>query len=68
MKFLNFTSKDHTNKKGRFDPNISIKNTQLFRKEEYREEIEIIESRLQRYLYNFPTEMTNDVRDTVEFE
>ena len=32
------------------------------------EEIEIIESRLQRYLYNFPTEMTNDVRDTVEFE
>lgn len=68
MKFLGFTSRDHVNKKGRFNPDISIKNTQLFRKEEYREEIEIIERKLKKYLYNFPIEINNDVKDTVEFE
>ena len=68
MKFLGFTSKDHINKKARFNPDVSIKNTQLFRKEEYKEEMEIIERKLKKYLYNFPTEISNDVNDTVEFE
>ena len=68
MKFLGFTSKDHVNKKNRFNPDISIKNTQLFRKEEYREEIKKIEKKLKKYLYDFPTEISNDVKDTVEFE
>lgn len=67
-KFLGFTSKDHINKKKRFNPDVSIKNTQLFRKEEYKEEIKIIEKKLEKYLYKFPTELNNDVKDTVEFE
>ena len=68
MKFLNFSSKDHINKKSRFNPDISIKNTQLFRKEEYRNEIKVIEKKLRKYLYDFPNEIVNDVKDTVEFE
>lgn len=68
MKFLGFTSEDHINKKVRFNPDVSIKNTQLFRKEEYKEEMEIIERKLKKYLYDFPTEISNDVNDTVEFE
>lgn len=68
MEFLGFTSDDHIDKKSRFNPEISIKNTQLFRKKEYKEEIKTIENKLQKYLYDFPTEINNDVRDTVEFE
>ena len=68
MKFLNFTSKEHINKKTRFNPDISIKNTQLFRKEEYKEEVKIIEKKLKKYLYNFSIEISNNVKDTVEFE
>lgn len=67
-KFLGFTKKDHINKKTRFNPDISIKNTQLFRKEEYREETKIIEKELKKYLYDFPYEINNDVKKTVEFE
>ena len=67
-KFLGFTGKDHINKKSRFDPDISIKNTQLFRKKEYQEESKIIERELEKYLYNFPYEINNDVKETVEFE
>ena len=67
-KFLGFTKKDHINKKKRFNPDISIKNTQLFRKEEYVEEIKIIEKELKKYLYDFPYEINNDVKKTVEFE
>lgn len=67
-KFLNFKSTDHINKKSRFNPDISIKNTQLFRKEEYKEEIKIIEEKLSNYLYDFPVEINNDVKETVEFE
>ena len=67
-KFLGFTKKDHINKKSRFNPDISIKNTQLFRKEEYNEETKIIEKELKKYLYDFPYEINNDVKKTVEFE
>ena len=67
-KFLGFTKKDHINKKTRFNPDISIKNTQLFRKEEYIEETKIIEKELKKYLYDFPYEINNDVKKTVEFE
>lgn len=42
-KFLDFKESDHINKKTRFIPEMSIKNTQLFRKEEYREECKVIE-------------------------
>lgn len=67
-KFLGFKEKDHINKKTRFNPEVSIKNTQLFRKKEYQEESKIIEEKLKKYLYDFPYEINNDVKDTVEFE
>ncbi len=66
--FLGFTEKDHINKKSRFNPEISIKNTQLFHKEEYQKEGKIIERELKKYLYDFPYEIKNDVKETVEFE
>ena len=67
-KFLGFKKSDHINKKTRFIPELSIKNTQLFRKEEYKEESKVIEEKLKDYLYNFPYEINNDVKNTVEFE
>lgn len=68
IRFLGFSDKEHINKKSRFNPDISIKNTQLFRKEEYKEECKIIEKELNKYLYTFPYEINNDVKETVEFE
>ena len=67
-KFLGFKESDHINKKTRFIPEMSIKNTQLFRKEEYREECKVIEKELKKYLYEFPYEINNDVKETVEFD
>ena len=67
IKFLGFTKADHINKKKRFNPDLSIENTQLFRKEEYIEEIKIIEKELKDYLYDFKEEINNDVKDTIEF-
>lgn len=68
MEFLNFTEKDHISPKKRFNPDISIKNTQLFNSKIYDKEIKIIEKKLSEYLYKFPYEINNDVKDTVEFE
>ena len=65
---MGFRDSDHINKKTRFIPEKSIKNTQLFRKEEYREESKIIEKELKKYLYDFPYEINNDVKETVEFD
>ena len=67
IKFLGFKESDHINKKTRFNPEISIKNTQLFRKEEYKEEIKIIEENLKDYLYDFKEKIYNNVNETVEF-
>lgn len=67
-KFLRFKESDHINKKTRFIPELSIKNTQLFRKDEYLEESKIIEKELKEYLYDFPYEINNDVKNTVEFD
>ncbi len=66
--FLGFTEKDHVYKKTRFNPEISIKNTQLFNNPKYIEEAKIIEKNLEDYLYNFPYKLKNDVKETVEFE
>lgn len=68
MKFLNFTESDHIYKKKRFNPDLSIKNTQLFRNDKYKEEIDIIEKELVKYLYEFPYELENEVKNTVEFD
>lgn len=67
-KFLGFKKNDHINKKSRFNPEVSIKNTQLFRNKKYIEESKIIEKQLKKYLYKFPYEINNNVKDTVEFE
>lgn len=64
IKFLGFKETDHILKKTRFNPDLSIKNTQVFRKEEYAEEIKTIEKELKDYLYDFPYEINNDVKDT----
>lgn len=67
-KFLNFKDSDHLYKGSRFDPELSMKNTQLFNNKKYNEEIKIIEKKLKNYLYDFPYELNNDVKETVEFE
>lgn len=67
-RFLGFEEKDHINKKTRFNPELSIRNTQLFSKAIYKNEIQIIEKELKEYLYDFPYEINNDVNNTVEFE
>lgn len=67
-KFLNFKDSDHLYKKSRFNPEISMKNTQLFNDKKYKDEIDIIEKKLKKYLYDFQYELSNDVKDTVEFE
>lgn len=67
-KFIGFKSQDHICKRTRFNPDVSIKNTQVFRKNEYKDEIKIIEKKLKNYLYQFPYEIDNEVKNTVEFE
>ena len=54
--FLDITdSKKHFRKKECFNPDISICNTQLFKREEFNnDEIKTIENRLGDYLYPFP--------------
>lgn len=68
IEFLGFKEEDHVMKKERFNPDISIKNTQLFHKDIYQEEIKIIEEELKDYLYDFPRDIDNTIDETVEFE
>lgn len=60
--FLDVSPKAHvTLKKTKFNPDISINNTMLFRRNEYRtEETKIIEKELYQYLYNFPNIIPNN--------
>lgn len=67
-KFMNFSNKDHIAPKSRFNPEISIKNTQLFKNKEYEKEIKIIERKLKKYLYDFPYDINNKIEETVEFD
>lgn len=67
-KFLGFKSSQHVNIKKRFNPEVSINNTQLFNLKKYDDEIKIIEKKLKKYLYDFPYKLNNKVEDTVEFE
>ena len=55
IKFLNFEKRKQINKKKYFDPDISIKGTQLFKKKEYQKEGEYIADHLKEYLYDFPS-------------
>jgi len=53
-KVLGVSKEAHWKKGTCFIPEKSIHNTQMFRKEEYRDEMEIIERELKEYLYDFP--------------
>jgi len=56
IKWLGLEVKSHTKSKQFFNPEISIKNTQVWRKfPESKGEIQIIEKKLSSYLYNFPS-------------
>ena len=44
----------HSKKKQMFNPERSINNTQLFMKDKYKKEVEIIERELSEFLYEFP--------------
>lgn len=68
MEHLDFTPDMHVNKKSRFIPELSIKNTQLFNSpDKYDNEINVIEKELKDYLYNFPYVLDNKVENTIEF-
>lgn len=60
-KILNLTREDHIAQYQHLNPERSIQNTQLFRKEEYRAEMEIIEEQLADFLYDFPYERKIDL-------
>lgn len=66
--FLQFTDEDHIHPKERFDPALSIRNTQLFHENKYQKERRVIEQELKDYLYDFPYEINNNVDKTVEFD
>ena len=68
MKFLNFKKEGHVRKFSRFNPELSMRNTQLFNNDKYKNEIKILESELKEYLYSFPYKLNNDINDTIEFE
>lgn len=68
MNHINVTEEMHINKKKRFIPELSIKNTQIFNSsDKYNEEMKILEEELKDYLYDFPYKLDNKVEDTVEF-
>ena len=67
-KFMGFTKKDHIRPLTRFNPEVSIKNTQIFNAKEYQEETKIIEIELKKYLYNFPYDINNDIEETIDFD
>ena len=50
--------------KSKFDPNVSISNTQTFLKNEtYYHEAKVIEKKLQKYVYNFPHKIQHDDKE-----
>lgn len=68
MAHLNFTEEMHINKKQRFNPDLSIKNTQIFNSStEYDAEMKVIEKELKDYLYDFPYVLDNKIENTMEF-
>lgn len=55
--FLGLDPSEHINIKGKFQPEKSIENTQVFRvKKEWEQEVELITKELPDMLYNFPYE------------
>lgn len=59
---LGLLPKDHIRARELLNPERSIHNTQLFRREEYCEEMAVIEKELSDYLYEFPYEREIDMK------
>ena len=57
QKILGISANEHTKPRTMFNPDKSIHNTQLFRSRDYKEEIQIIETELGEFLYDFPYEI-----------
>ncbi len=56
VKFLGYEKRKHKDQKKYFDPAVSIKNTQLFKKKEYQKEAQYIAEHLPEYLYDFSSD------------
>lgn len=64
MDILKLDEKQHIRKKEKLNPNISINNTQLFRKDIYKEESVVIETKLEEFLYDFPYSVNVDMNQS----
>ena len=62
MNILGLDDKKHIEKKQKFNPEKSINNTQLFNKEIYKKEAEVIERELAEFIYSFPYENDADTK------
>ena len=51
---IGYKPEDHILRLDKFDPRVSINNTQLFKNDMYRNETKYIEENLKEYLYSFP--------------
>lgn len=51
---IGYKPEDHILRFDKFDPRVSINNTQLFKNDMYRNETKYIEENLKEYLYSFP--------------
>lgn len=64
--FLGYKLDRHINKFSRFDPKISICNTQVFSSsKEYEEEVKYIEKELKEFLYPFPKKVNSKIENTI---
>ena len=64
MDILGVDKTKHIEKKQNFNPDKSINNTQLFNKEAYKSEAEVIEEELKEYIYDFPYKNDADMKQS----
>lgn len=64
MDILGVDKARHIEKKQKFNPDKSINNTQLFNKEAYKSEAEVIETELREYIYDFPYKNDADMKQS----
>lgn len=64
MDILGVDKAKHIEKKHNFNPDKSINNTQLFNKEAYKIEAEVIEEELKEYIYDFPYKNDADMNQS----
>lgn len=65
-KFLGYSKDSHVRKFARFDPKVSICNTQVFNSsKEFEKETKYIEKELKEYLYPFPKKVESKIENTI---